>query len=267
MEVNGTSPYAGLFGVVDGGTVQYLTVTGSVSSEAKDAHVGGIVGWLKAKGTVETCVFTGSVKAAGENAVRGGLVGKVESTASVSDGYCYSYNSAEDVKPVGEGEYTKCFYLAAESTSGKSDDNGARTEQEFKVGRVAWELLGENKQFTDNSLTPCWAQENGMPVIASHFNYFIYEVELVKRSGPEGLFVIMQANGTNALSDGDTQRVYVREATEITIDSDGIGDDYTVTYSPKDPRNGINKYLYMGEEQQSVAPKNTFYYTVSANTN
>ena len=124
-----------------------------------------MLGWLKAKGTVETCVFTGSVKAAGENAVRGGLVGKVESTASVSDGYCYSYNSAEDVKPVGEGEYTKCFYLAAESTSGKSDDNGARTEQEFKVGRVAWELLGENKQFTDNSLTPCWAQENGMPVI------------------------------------------------------------------------------------------------------
>ena len=81
-------------------------------------------------------------------------MGKVESTASVSDGYCYSCNSAEDVKPVGEGEYTKCFYLAAESTSGKSDDNGARTEQEFKVGRVAWELLGENKQFTDNSLTP-----------------------------------------------------------------------------------------------------------------
>ena len=266
-EVNAAGPNAGLFGVVDGGKVQNLTVAGSVSSEAKDAHVGGIVGWLKAKGTVETCVFTGSVKAAGENAVRGGLVGKVESTASVSDGYCYSYNSAEDVKPVGEGEYTKCFYLAAESTSGKSDDNGARTEQEFKVGRVAWELLGENKQFTDNSLTPCWAQENGMPVIASHFNYFIYEVELVKRSGPEGLFVIMQANGTNALSDGDTQRVYVREATEITIDSDGIGDDYTVTYSPKDPRNGINKYLYMGEEQQSVAPNNTFYYTVSANTN
>lgn len=267
LEVNGTSPYAGLFGVVDGGTVQNLTVTGSVSSEAKDAHVGGIVGWLEAKGTVETCVFIGSVKAVGENAVRGGLVGKVESTASVSDGYCYGYNSAEDVKPVGKGEYSKCFYLAAESTCGKQDDNGARTEQEFKVGRVAWELLGENEQFTGNSLTPRWAQENGMPVIASHFNYYLYEVELVKRSGPEGLFVIMQANGTNALPDGDTQRVYVVEATEITIDSDGIGDDYTVTYSPKDPRNGINKYIYMGEEQQSVVPNNTFYYTISANTN
>lgn len=266
LDVNGTIPYAGLFGVVDGGTVQNLTVTGSVSSEAKDAHVGGIVGWLKAKGTVETCVFIGSVEAAGENAVRGGLVGKVESTASVSDGYCYN-NSAEDVKPVGEGKYTKCFYLAAESTSGKPGDNGARTEQEFKVGRVAWELLGGNEQFTGNSLTPRWAQENGMPVIASHFNYYLYEVELVKRSGPEGLFVIMQANGTNALPDGDTQRVYVVEATEITIDSDGIGDDYTVTYSPKDPRNGINKYIYMGGEQQSVVPNNTFYYTISANTN
>lgn len=263
LEVNGTNTYAGLFGVVDGGTVQNLTVTGSVSSEAKDAHVGGIVGWLKAKGTVKTCVFIGSVKAAGENAVRGGLVGKVESAASVSDGYCYSYNSAEDVKPVGEGKYTKCFYLAAESTCGKQDDNGARTEQEFKVGRVAWELLGENKQFTNDSPSPHWAQENGMPIIASHFNYFLYEVELVKRSGQEGLSVIMQANGANALLDGDTQRVYVAAANEITIDSDGIGDDYTVTYSPNDPHARINTYNWL----VPAVPNNTFYYTISANTN
>lgn len=261
LEVNGTSPYAGLFGVVDGGTVQNLTVTGSVSSEAKDAHVGGIVGWLEAKGTVETCVFIGSVKAVGENAVRGGLVGKVESTASVSDGYCYGYNSAEDVKPVGKGEYSKCFYLAAESTCGKQDDNGARTEQEFKVGRVAWELLGENEQFTAAAPKPHWAQENGMPVIESYVSlYYLYEVELVKRSGSEGLSVIMQANGTNALLDGDTQRVYVAEAEEITIDSGGIDDNYTVTYSPKDPCTGINKYTW-------GMPNNTFYYTISAKTN
>ena len=261
LEVNGTSPYAGLFGVVDGGTVQNLTVTGSVSSEAKDAHVGGIVGWLEAKGTVETCVFIGSVKAVGENAVRGGLVGKVESTASVSDGYCYGYNSAEDVKPVGKGEYSKCFYLAAESTCGKQDDNGARTEQEFKVGRVAWELLGENEQFTAAAPKPHWAQENGMPVIESYVSlYYLYEVELVKRSGPEGLSVIMQANEANALLEGDTQRVYVAEAEEITIDSGGIDDNYTVTYSPKDPCTGINKYTW-------GMPNNTFYYTISAKTN
>ena len=259
LEVNGTSPYAGLFGVVDGGTVQNLTVTGSVSSEAKDAHVGGIVGWLKA-GTVETCVFIGSVEAAGENAVRGGLVGKAESTDSVSDGYCYS---AEDVKPVGDGAYTKCFYLAAKSTRGAANDNGARTEQEFKVGRVTWELLGENDQFTNSSLAPHWVQENGMPVIAHRTPYFLYEVELVKRSGPEALSVIMQVNKTNALLDGDTQRAYVAEAKEITIDSDVIGDDYTVTYSPKDPRMGINAYT----GGMTAAPNNTFYYTISANTN
>ena len=263
LEVNGTSPYAGLFGVVDGGTVQNLTVTGSVSSEAKDAHVGGIVGWLEAKGTVETCVFIGSVKAVGENAVRGGLVGKVESTASVSDGYCYGYNSAEDVKPVGKGEYSKCFYLAAESTCGKQDDNGARTEQEFSIGRVAWELLGENEQFKNTAPKPHWAQENGMPAIESYVSlYYLYEVELVKRSGPEGLSVIMQANEANALLEGDTQRVYVAAANEITIDSDGIGDNYTVTYSPKDPRKEINK-----NNGQFVVPNNTFYYTISANTN
>lgn len=261
LDVNGTIPYAGLFGVVDGGTIQNLSVTGSVSSEAKDAYVGGIVGWLKAEGTVKTCVFIGSVKAAGESAVCSGLVGKAESTASVSDGYCY--NRPEGVKPVGEGKYTKCFYLAAESTNGKTDDNGARTEQEFKVGRVTWELLGENDQFTNSSLAPHWVQKNGMPVIAHRTPYFLYEVELVKRSGPEALSVIMQVNGANALLDGDTQRVYVAEAKEITIDSDVIGDDYTVTYSPKDPRMGINAYTW----GMTAAPNNTFYYTISANTN
>lgn len=256
-EVNAAGPNAGLFGVVDGGKVQNLTVAGSVSSEAKDAHVGGIVGWLKA-GTVETCVFIGSVEAAGENAVRGGLVGKAESTDSVSDGYCYS---AEDVKPVGDGAYTKCFYLAAKSTRGAANDNGARTEQEFSIGRVAWELLGENEQFKNTAPKPHWAQENGMPVIESYVSlYYLYEVELVKRSGSEGLSVIMQANGTNALLDGDTQRVYVAEAEEITIDSGGIDDNYTVTYSPKDPCTGINKYTW-------GMPNNTFYYTISAKTN
>ena len=256
-EVNAAGPNAGLFGVVDGGKVQNLTVAGSVSSEAKDAHVGGIVGWLKA-GTVETCAFIGSVEAAGENAVRGGLVGKAESTDSVSDGYCYS---AEDVKPVGDGAYTKCFYLAAKSTRGAANDNGARTEQEFSIGRVAWELLGENEQFKNTAPKPHWAQENGMPAIESYVSlYYLYEVELVKRSGPEGLSVIMQANGTNALLDGDTQRVYVAEAEEITIDSGGIDDNYTVTYSPKDPCTGINKYTW-------GMPNNTFYYTISAKTN
>ena len=256
-EVNAAGPNAGLFGVVDGGKVQNLTVAGSVSSEAKDAHVGGIVGWLKA-GTVETCAFIGSVEAAGENAVRGGIVGKAESTDSVSDGYCYS---AEDVKPVGDGAYTKCFYLAAKSTRGAANDNGARTEQEFSIGRVAWELLGENEQFKNTAPKPHWAQENGMPAIESYVSlYYLYEVELVKRSGPEGLSVIMQANGTNALLDGDTQRVYVAEAEEITIDSGGIDDNYTVTYSPKDPCTGINKYTW-------GMPNNTFYYTISAKTN
>ena len=259
-EVNAAGPNAGLFGVVDGGKVQNLTVAGSVSSEAKDAHVGGIVGWLKA-GTVETCVFIGSVEAAGENAVRGGLVGKAESTDSVSDGYCYS---AEDVKPVGDGAYTKCFYLAAKSTRGAANDNGARTEQEFSIGRVAWELLGENEQFKNTAPKPHWAQENGMPAIESYVSlYYLYEVELVKRSGQEGLSVIMQANGANALLDGDTQRVYVAAANEITIDSDGIGDDYTVTYSPNDPHARINTYNWL----VPAVPNNTFYYTISANTN
>lgn len=140
LTVTGDYANAGLFGVVDGGTIQGVTVkNGKVTSAAAGANVGGIVGWLKSGG-VYSCACTAEVSGSGQNAVIGGLVGKNDSTNAVDTGYCYG---TEDLKPVGVGMYTNCYYMAKSSTYDKKDtddDTGARTQDEFDLGRVAYEL-------------------------------------------------------------------------------------------------------------------------------
>lgn len=140
LTVAGNYANAGLFGVVDGGTIQDVTVKdGKVTSAAAGANVGGIVGWLRSGG-VYSCACTAEVSGSGQNAVIGGLVGKNDSTNAVDTGYCYGM---EDLKPVGVGMYTNCYYMAKSSTYDKKDtddDTGARTQDEFDLGRVAYEL-------------------------------------------------------------------------------------------------------------------------------
>ena len=140
LTVAGNYANAGLFGVVDGGTIQDVTVKdGKVTSAAAGANVGGIVGWLRS-GRVYSCACTAEVSGSGQNAVIGGLVGKNDSTNAVDTGYCYGM---EDLKPVGVGMYTNCYYMAKSSTYDKKDtddDTGARTQDEFDLGRVAYEL-------------------------------------------------------------------------------------------------------------------------------
>lgn len=140
LTVAGNYANAGLFGVVDGGTIKNVTVKdGKVTSAAAGANVGGIVGWLRSGG-VYSCACTAEVSGSGQNAVIGGLVGKNDSTTAVGRGYCYGM---EDLKPVGVGMYTNCYYMAKSSTYDKKDtddDTGARTQDEFDLGRVAYEL-------------------------------------------------------------------------------------------------------------------------------
>ena len=62
--------YKGLFGRVNGGTVQNLTVSGNVSGHW---YVGGVVGYND-RGTVTGCIFSGSGSVSGSYSV-GGVVG------------------------------------------------------------------------------------------------------------------------------------------------------------------------------------------------
>ena len=117
-----------LFGVVDSSkSIQYVTI---------DGGTGRLVGELKS-GTVEKCMST--AKATGS---AGGLVGQNSGTVNS----CYYYNADSKNTPAvgGSGTVTKCFYLADTSTFGAESDTGARTAEEFKLGRVAYELGGSS---------------------------------------------------------------------------------------------------------------------------
>lgn len=118
-----------LFGVVNG-IIQYVTI---------DGGAGRLVGELKS-GTVENCMSTAEVT---DRA--GGLVGQNSGTVNS----CYYYNAKSKNTPavpavVGSGKVTKCFYLADTSTFGAKSDIGARTAEEFQLGRVAYELGGSS---------------------------------------------------------------------------------------------------------------------------
>ena len=120
-----------LFGVVDGGTIQYVTINGGT---------GRLVNELKS-GKVENCMSTAKVDSSDENPAVGGLVGTTGTGATVSRSYYYNTESINTPAVDGDGTVTNCFYLAETSTFGaKSSDNGARTADEFKLGRVAYEL-------------------------------------------------------------------------------------------------------------------------------
>lgn len=120
-----------LFGVVDGGTIQYVTINGGT---------GRLVNELKS-GKVENCMSTAKVDSSDENPAVGGLVGTTGTGATVSRSYYYNTESINTPAVDGDGTVTNCFYLADTSTFGaKSSDIGARTADEFKLGRVAYEL-------------------------------------------------------------------------------------------------------------------------------
>ena len=119
-----------LFGVVDNSKtkIQYVTISGGK---------GRLVGELKS-GTVEKCMSTANVTDSA-----GGLVG--QNSGKVNS--CYYYNAGSKNTPAvggGSGTVTKCFYLADTSTFGAESDTGARTAEEFQLGRVAYELGGSS---------------------------------------------------------------------------------------------------------------------------
>lgn len=119
-----------LFGVVDNSKtkIQYVTISGGK---------GRLVGELKS-GTVEKCMSTANMTDSA-----GGLVG--QNSGKVNS--CYYYNAGSKNTPAvggGSGTVTKCFYLADTSTFGAESDTGARTAEEFQLGRVAYELGGSS---------------------------------------------------------------------------------------------------------------------------
>lgn len=221
-----------LFGVVEGGTVKSVTISGGT---------GRLVNTL-ISGTVENCMSTAKVTGEG-----GGLVGT--STGTVQNSYYYNADGKNTVA-VSSGTVTNCYYLADVSTWGQTDDNGARTAEEFKAGRVTWELNGKDEVYTVSSTD--WSMDEELPCLKK--DSAVYELTLTKKSDVKEM-VAISVEGYTTLMNGNTQYVYVQnEAKPITIDESAFSEEYMVTYTPSKP----TKTPSFNSSAESI----TFYYSV-----
>ena len=181
-----------LFGVVKNGTVQYVTIKGGE---------GRLVGTLES-GTVQYCMSTAEVTGS-----TGGLVGQNSGTVNS----CYYYNAGSKNTPAVGGssdKVTKCFYLADTSTFGaKSSDNGARTAEEFQLGRVAYELGGSSYVWVYDTTN----KAEKMPQLgrSSETMAVASELKLTKPDNqPEGVVVTLGSSDKKVLTDAAGNQYY-----------------------------------------------------------
>ena len=220
-----------LFGVVNG-IIQYVTISGGT---------GRLVNTL-ISGTVENCMSTAKVTGEG-----GGLVGT--STGTVQNSYYYNADG-KNTMAVSSGTVTNCYYLADVSTWGQTDDIGARTAEEFKAGRVTWELNGKDEVYTVPSTD--WSMDEELPCLKK--GRAVYELTLTKKSDVKEM-VAISVEGYTTLMNGNTQYVYVQnEAKPITIDESAFSEEYMVTYTPTQP----TETPQFNQSAESI----TFYYSV-----
>ncbi len=191
-----------LFGVVEGGTVKSVTISGGK---------GRLVGELKS-GKVENCMSTAKVDSSDENAAVGGLVGMAETNATVSSSYYYNADSINVPAVGGSGTVTNCFYLAETSTfdkKGTADDIGARTAEEFELGRVAYELGASSSVWVYDTT----AKEEKMPQLGRSFGIMTVavanELKLTKPDNQlEGVVVTLGSSDKKVLTDAAGNQYY-----------------------------------------------------------
>lgn len=276
---------AGLFGVVDGGTIQYVTITDSTKTEETadesgettpvektipagnvngKGNTGSIVGWLKS-GKVESCMSTATVKGSGNTGGLVGLVGAetVGETAFVGTvNGSYYYNEARVGVPAAgkvlEGSaINKSFYLAETSTfgntaneNGENGDTGARTAEEFAAGRVAWELKSST-----NSKWGC--TDDLRPCLGSSVKPMELKVS-ARDAMPVGVTLEIQLSDKNSgdmlrqLNDDDgTVYAYVKQYANVTMSWTLSGPTETqVMFEPSDKvrqREGSSGCVYVSD--------------------
>ncbi len=187
LYVNG-GEYTGLFGVVRGGMVKNLAVSGSVNG---GDFSGGIIGCIEG-GTIENCLNECDVWTSGKSAVKtGGIVGSFEkdlnNLAAFNISNSLNLGHVSGPAYVGaivggsgspDSKVTNCYYLegTAPSGIGGSGNSGtpeAKTVDELKSGSVTHLLQ-------NGGANPVWGQTIGTdehPVLSSDINKQVYKVE------------------------------------------------------------------------------------------
>ena len=164
LNVTGDFQYAGLFGVVTGGTIKKLTVAGNVTPDSTVEAAGGIVGRASGTATIENCSNHCNVIGSGSTAV-GGIAGYNFDGAKIIDCYnvgkitsytyrtggiveyntgtisnCYTANNR--IVYFNYGTVENCYYLdsaglsAVEEGNGTVTKTGSKSAEEFSNGTV-----------------------------------------------------------------------------------------------------------------------------------
>ena len=182
LNVTGDFQYAGLFGVVTGGTIKNLTVAGNVFSNSSDggAGVGGIVGQASYSTTIENCSNHCRVTSGGGASV-GGIAGYNVDGATITDCYnvgtitgartsaggiaggnsgtisnCYNVGTVSEGTNVGEiighnmcNTVENCYYLNTTNNKDVGNDYSTNTKSmtaaEFADGTVLKLLMANRK--------------------------------------------------------------------------------------------------------------------------
>ena len=139
LYINNSANDQGLFGRVNGGTVQNLTVSGSVKG---DAYVGGVVG--RNNGTVKNCYNTGEVSG---NRYVGGVVGENSGSNGVVEN-CHNAGKVSGSNTVGgvvgnnsfSATVTNCYNTG--NVSGPDSVNGSADSS--NVGGVVGQNNGSS---------------------------------------------------------------------------------------------------------------------------
>ena len=90
LKITEAKPNKGLFGVINGATIQNLNVEGYINCGTKN-YIGGIVGQIVTNGVIENCSFSGEVTGAHVGGLVGGYVTTPQdSVGSVSIRNCFN---------------------------------------------------------------------------------------------------------------------------------------------------------------------------------
>ena len=120
VNINSSGDYMGLFGVVDGGTIKNIELSGySITAGSKS---GGLIGWLKS-GSVSHCFASGAITTSGAGAA-GGLVGKANSGTNIEK--CFTKGEVM-VKSTGS---------AAQNSGGLVGDNSGTISNSYSLAVV-----------------------------------------------------------------------------------------------------------------------------------
>ncbi len=164
--------YVGLFGCIDGCTIQNV---GVIDSYFTGSYLGGIVGYNDG-GTVKNCYN----KAALDGSQRvGGIVG-YNASGTVTN--CYSSGKIEGSSYCGaivgrnsSGTIGNCFYLSGSASGGVNSSDTAgqtdvKTAEQFATGEVAYRLQKGNTDLTWGQMSNTAGSE---PILTSNELYAV----------------------------------------------------------------------------------------------